>query len=93
MSNATARWMDAAEVARHIRKALKAAFPTVKFSVTTSKYSGGASVNVSFTDTVIAIADVKAIAGPFAGSTFDSMIGGESVRSGADFVFVDRRNF
>lgn len=36
--------------AKNIRKELKTAFPSVKFSVTTSKYSMGNSVNIGWVD-------------------------------------------
>lgn len=42
--------MDAAIVAKDIRKALKEAFPGIKFSVRTRKYSMGQSIDVSWTD-------------------------------------------
>src|SRR5690606_34789441 len=45
-----ARYIDAADVAKMIRKNLKSRFPGVKFSVRTSKYSGGASVDVPWFD-------------------------------------------
>jgi hypothetical protein len=36
------------ETAKEIRKALKAAFPKVKFSVRSHCYAGGASIDVSY---------------------------------------------
>jgi hypothetical protein len=43
-------YLDTAAAAKLIRHLLKAAFPAVKFSVTTSRYSGGSSINVKWTD-------------------------------------------
>lgn len=97
------KYIDAAEVARMIRKHLKATFPGTTFSVRTSKYAGGASVRVAYVDGP-ALADVERVAGKFAGASFDGMTdtksyhediiatdaGIEAVRFGADFVFVDR---
>jgi len=44
------RRIEATDLAKLVRKALKQSFPGVKFSVRTSKYSMGSSVNVSWTD-------------------------------------------
>ncbi|AJA41504.1 hypothetical protein AXJ14_gp185 [Geobacillus virus E3] len=41
---------DVVQVAKQIRKELKEKFPFVKFSVRSSRYSGGSSVHVSWTD-------------------------------------------
>lgn len=41
-------YVDATEVAKQIRKELKATFTGVKFSVRTSKYSGGSSISVKW---------------------------------------------
>lgn len=94
-----ARYITVVETAKMIRAALKEAFPGVKFSVKSSSYSGGASINVSYTDGPSAD-QVKAITGNFEGSYFDGMtdykglnyssVNGEEVRFGADFIFVNR---
>lgn len=94
------RWISAAETAKLIRAALKAAFPAQKFSVRTSVYSMGASINVNWTGGPDQKA-VTEIAGAFSGSNFDGMtdsmtsiertLDGERVRYGADFVFCDRK--
>lgn len=67
------RSLSAAETASVLRKALRAAFPSTKFSVRSKTYSGGASIDVSYTDGP-AFADVDAIAQGFAGGGFDGSI-------------------
>lgn len=95
-----AEWMDAAEVAKLVRAVLKERFPGTRFSVTTDKYAGGASIDVKWADGP-GEASVKDAVGRFAGATFDGMIdlksylpamefGGRTFRSGADYVFCDR---
>lgn len=43
-------YLPVTEVAKHVRKVLKDRFPDTKFSVRSKKYSGGASINVGWTD-------------------------------------------
>lgn len=43
------RWIEPKEVAALVRKRLKARFPGQKFSVRSSKFAGGSSVDVSYT--------------------------------------------
>lgn len=43
-------YVSCAETAKIIRKALKSAFPGIKFSVRSQTYSGGASIDVNWTD-------------------------------------------
>lgn len=93
------KYFKPAETAGLIRKALKEAFPDVKFSVRTSTYSGGASVRVGWLDGPNR-AQVEAIADTFAGSYFDGMkdykgsnyymVDGERASFGADFIFCER---
>lgn len=93
------KYFKPAETAGLIRKALKEAFPDMKFSVRTSTYSGGASIRVSWTDGPNG-AQVEAIAKTFSGSYFDGMTGykgsnyymvdGERASFGADFIFCER---
>ena len=88
------------ETASLIRQELKAAFPSVKFSVRSKSYSGGSSINVSWTDGPTS-QEVDRVAGSFAGASFDGMIDlksyhesnyqGQRVRFGADFVFTNRK--
>lgn len=98
-----ARHIDTAEVAKLIRKALSgafsASFPDTRFSVKISRYSGGSSVRVRWTDGPTT-AMVEAIAKRFQGSSFDGMVDlksyhdseldGERVHFGADHVFCER---
>lgn len=87
------------ETAKLLRKALKDAFPGVKFSVRSDTYSMGASIRVGYEDGPFK-ADVEAVAKQFAGASFDGMIDlksyhdsefeGRTVSWGADYVFVDR---
>lgn len=44
----TKRYVSVADMAKELRKALKAAFPGQKFSVTSKSYSGGASIHVGY---------------------------------------------
>ena len=95
----TTKHYSAAETAQIIRTCLKEAFAGIKFRVTSKTYSGGASVNVRWTDGPNA-AQVEAIARRFAGSYFDGgidykgavhhMFEGQPVRFGADHVFCTR---
>ncbi len=43
-------WYDVTETAAFIRKSLKATFPTTKFSVKCDRFSGGTSIDISWTD-------------------------------------------
>lgn len=95
-----------AQTAKRVRKALKAEYPGVKFSVRSSTYSGGASIDVGFTDGPRE-RDVYLFLQQFAGADFDGMTDMKSYRddvlfanpdgtyelidSGADFVFAQRR--
>lgn len=58
--------------AKNIRTELKHAFHAIKFSVRTSQYSGGNSVNVSWEDGP-AVQQVERITGKYAGGHFDGM--------------------
>lgn len=92
-------YLSCAETAKLIRAALKESFPGVKFSVRSSVYAGGASININYVDGPT-YEQVKAVAGMFEGSYFDGMtdykgsnygaLDGNEVRFGADFVFVNR---
>lgn len=94
------KYLSCAETAKLVRTALKEAFPGVKFSVRSSVYSGGASINVGWTDGPSAD-QVKGIVSMFEGSYFDGMtdykgsnyssLDGQEVRFGADFIFVNRQ--
>lgn len=97
-------YLSVAETAQMLRVALKSAFPGVVFSVRSKSYSGGASINVSWTDGPTD-ADVSRVTSLYAGASFDGMVdlksyhdsivmgadGPKVVHFGADFVFTQRR--
>ena len=93
------RNISCADTAKLVRAALKAAFPTVKFSVRSKTYSGGASIDIGWTDGPTEH-DVMAVAKRFQGATFDGMqdlkthhtseLNGEQVWFGADYIFGNR---
>ena len=97
--NATKKYLTVAETAKIVRTALKQAFPATKFSVRSKSYSGGASIDISWTDGPTS-AQVKKIADKLEGATFDGMTdykggkthlyNGEAVHFGADFIFECR---
>lgn len=66
-------YLSVAETAKLVRKQLAKNFPNVKFSVRSSSYAGGASINVSWVDGPTAKA-VEAVTGQFTGADFDGMI-------------------
>lgn len=94
------QYLSCADTAKLVRAVLKETFPGVKFSVRSSVYSGGASINVSYVDGP-SYDQVKAVIGVFEGSYFDGMtdykginyssLDGQEVRFGADFIFVNRK--
>lgn len=92
--------IDTADVAKLIRKDLKRVFPTIKFSVRTSRYAGGSSIDVYWTDGPTT-KQVDRLIKHYAGSSFDGMIDlksyhdeeqpdGAVVHYGADHVFATR---
>lgn len=99
------KYLSVTDTAKLVRAALKAGFPGVKFSVRSDSYSGGASIDISWTDGPFE-KDVEQIANRYQGSDFDGMQdlktyrsgtliglpGGEveEVKFGADFVFTHR---
>jgi hypothetical protein len=93
------QYLSCAETAKMVRAALKESFPGVKFSVKSSVYSGGASINIRYTDGPT-YDQVKLVAGMFEGAYFDGMtdykgsnygsLDGQEVRFGADFIFINR---
>lgn len=91
------RHLTCAETAKIVRRRLKDAFPGVRFSVRSSTYSMGASIDVKWTDGPTVDA-VDAVTQPLRGADFDGMqdlktyrdpigIDGEYVSSGADYIF------
>jgi hypothetical protein len=68
----TVRSYSLTATANLIREALKAAFPAVKFSVTTDRFSGGTSLDIRYTDGPSG-KQVKAVYAPFISGHFDGM--------------------
>ena len=93
------QYYSVAETAKLLRKALKEAFPDVKFSVRSRSYSGGASIGVSWRDGPNTD-QVETVAHIFRGSYFDGsidykgsrfvMIDGQMVSFGADYIHCSR---
>jgi len=71
MSDTT--WISCADTAKLIRRALKREFPGIKFSVRSSTYSMGASINVKWTDGPTN-AQLEPVAKAYSGASFDPMI-------------------
>lgn len=94
------QYISVADTAKLVRKALKANFPGIKFSVRSRSYAGGASIDVEWTDGPTSKA-VDAITNQFRGADFDGMydlktyrqnfLDGEEVHFGADYI-PSRRN-
>lgn len=97
--NTERQYIPVTETAKFLRTVLKEAFPGIKFSVKTDKYSGGSSIDIRWTDGPT-VAQVKTFVDVFEGSYFDSMIDykgcqyamldGQPVRFGGDFIFENR---
>lgn len=93
------RYLSGAATAKLVRGALKIAFPRTTFAVRTTAYSGGASIDVRWTDGPT-IQEVDAITSAYQGASFDGMtdlmsyhtsqVNGETVHFGADFIFCHR---
>lgn len=93
------KYISAPDTAKIIRRILKESFPGIKFSVRSKVYSGGASINVNWTDGPTR-EQVGMLVGKFEGATFDGMtdykdyvyreINGEEVHFCADFIFKNR---
>ena len=97
--------ISTADTAKLIRREVKHYFPNVKFSVRSHLYSGGSSINVSWTDGPTS-SEVDVIVKRFQGASFDGQIDLKSyhnsfvvlegstlpieVHYGADFVFTNR---
>lgn len=94
-------YISCADTAKLVRQALKEAFPGHKFSVRSSSYSGGASIDIQWTDGPTT-KQVESISNAFEGSYFDGMIDykgsvyakldGKPVQFGANFIHT-RREF
>ena len=93
------KYFSCAETAKLVRQSLKEAFPGVKVSVRSSTYSGGASIDVSWTDGPNAV-QVESITKGYKAAYFDGsidyqgsihhMMDGEPVRFGADYITSTR---
>lgn len=90
------------ETAQQVRKSLKAMWPSTRFSVTSKRYSGGCSIDVSWIDGPTQ-KDVNSILDRFERCGFDGMQDmktykphseylGEAVEFGADYVQGQRRD-
>lgn len=103
--NQTREYISVTETAKLLRASLKNSFPGVKFSVTSSRYAGGASIDVSYQNGPLPRL-VDKIAKQYAGATFDGMQDlkeyhdsvlvdaqgvPRQVSFGADFVFTGRK--
>lgn len=66
-------YISAVDTAKMIRKALKSAFPGVRFWVKTSTYSGGASIDIDWIDGP-AESEVNRVIAPYRGADFDGMV-------------------
>lgn len=85
-------YQTCAETAQDLRSALQRYFPGTKFSVRSKTYSGGASINIRWTDGPQAW-EVGAMTDKFQGSDFDGMVDLKTSRRngrGADYVFTHR---
>jgi Large polyvalent protein associated domain 29 len=92
-------YISCANTAKLVRSALAESFPGIKFSVRSSIYSGGASIDISWIDGPTS-SQVKSVSDHFEGSYFDGMIDykgcvyhtldGQPVRFGANFIFESR---
>lgn len=94
-----ARYIDTADVAKIVRKELKANFKGIKFTVRSSRYAGGSSIRVGWTDGPTDD-QVNEIVGWMKGTSFDGMIDlqsyhdsvldGENVHFGNSYIFTNR---
>jgi hypothetical protein len=79
------RYLSCAETAKLVRKALRAEFPGVKFSVRSSTYAGGTSIDVRWLDGPTA-GRVDQVLDLYSGATFDGMV---DLKSYHDSLLVD----
>lgn len=100
METNSTKYISVVETAKFVRQALKAAFPAITFSVRSKSYSGGASIDIQWTDGPTSKA-VERIVQRFEGADFDGMtdlktykartVNGQRVHYGADFIFAHRK--
>ena len=67
------RYLSVAETAKLIRPQLKTHFPGIKFSVRSSSYAGGASIDISWTDGPTT-KEVDSVVGAYESKSFDGSI-------------------
>lgn len=72
--------LGVADTAKLVRAALKDAFPSVKFSVRSDSYSGGASIDIRWVDGPTS-AEVEKISRAYEGADFDGTIDLKSYRT------------
>jgi hypothetical protein len=94
------KYVSAAEVAKLIRKDLKANFPEIKFSVRSDR-----CVRISYESNVLPANQVRNVVDKYAGETFDGMTdmrssnGAFAIEEGvelvslASFIFVDNNDY
>lgn len=73
MTHTSPRYVPVTEVAKLVRKALKARFPATRFSVRSDSYAGGASIRVGWVDGPTET-EVREVTQAYAGAGFDGMI-------------------
>lgn len=79
------RYISVVDTAKLLRSALRQRFPGVKFSVRSSKYSGGASIRVHWTDGPTET-EVRELTDLYTGASFDGM---QDLKSYHDSILVD----
>ena len=104
MESITSQRVDTVDCAKLIRRDLARHFPGIKFSVRSSRYSGGSSIDVGWTDGPTT-KQVSPIAKRYQGASFDGMTDMKeyhedlvlqpdgivkTVHYGADYVFSTR---
>lgn len=95
----TKEYISVTDTAKLVRADLKKHFPGVRFSVRSSKYAGGASLDIRWTDGPT-LREVDDVVQRYAGATFDGMtdsttyhdaeLDGRVVHFGADYVITQR---
>jgi hypothetical protein len=73
MNRENVKFLTCAETAKLVRAELKKQFPDFKFSVKSSKYAGGASVDITW-DNGLPQSEVEKFIDKFSGAGFDGMV-------------------
>ena len=91
----TDTYLSVAQTAKLLRTELRKSFPSVRFSVRSQRYAGGASINVSLNDASADTSAVREVADAFQSCDFDGNTDStivrprtNGVRYGAHYVFV-----